>query len=192
MYADLVDIRGYIYCPEGCMRSDRTSVNTCIWVTILRLTLICCAISGLFCFAGDLPADDSWMGKIRHDHPRLFFNRETWPGVKARALGPERAFYDELRRMVDAYPAEIAHEYRGMSEADSLCADGTVAVVMRPRPREWGVDVGADKLTPVDAPPPARMGYRSSTRRLRLSCRGRRDVPRQGETDACGERRRLP
>ena len=30
--------------------------------------------------------DDAWIGKIRRDHPRLFFNADTWPAVKERAL----------------------------------------------------------------------------------------------------------
>ncbi len=28
---------------------------------------------------------DAWIGKIRKDHPRLFFNADTWPGVSKRA-----------------------------------------------------------------------------------------------------------
>ncbi len=32
----------------------------------------------------ELPA---WTDTIRADHPRLFFNAETWPEVRARALG---------------------------------------------------------------------------------------------------------
>ncbi|MBI3947866.1 MAG: HEAT repeat domain-containing protein, partial [Armatimonadetes bacterium] len=39
---------------------------------------------------------------VRQDHPRLFFSADTWPGVKARALGPERAAFEEMRRRVDA------------------------------------------------------------------------------------------
>lgn len=42
-----------------------------------------------------------WTGNIRADHPRLFFNADTWPGVKARALGEEREWYDRLKRLVD-------------------------------------------------------------------------------------------
>ena len=33
-------------------------------------------------------ADDAWMERIRTGHPRMFFNAETWPQVKARAEGP--------------------------------------------------------------------------------------------------------
>ncbi len=43
-----------------------------------------------------------WTARIRQDHPRLFFNAETWPHVRQRALGEESAWYDEIRRSVDA------------------------------------------------------------------------------------------
>lgn len=50
--------------------------------------------------------NDGWMGKIRGDHPRIFFNRDTWPAVKERALGPARDYYDQLKQRVDGYPDE--------------------------------------------------------------------------------------
>jgi hypothetical protein len=50
--------------------------------------------------------EPEWAGRIRKDHPRLFFNAETWPAVKARALGPERAYYDRLKERVDGLPRE--------------------------------------------------------------------------------------
>ena len=50
------------------------------------------------------PTDDSWMAKIRPGHPRMFFNAETWPQVKARAEGPARAARDALLKRCDKYP----------------------------------------------------------------------------------------
>ncbi|MFC1716088.1 heparinase II/III family protein [Candidatus Poribacteria bacterium] len=47
-----------------------------------------------------------WLPKIRKDHPRLFFNAETWPAVKERALNQERDWYDRLKRRVDGYPED--------------------------------------------------------------------------------------
>ena len=82
--------------------------------------------------------DDGWISSIRTDHPRLFFNADTWPAVKARALGPERAWYDDQKRMVDGYPDVIEPGYRGEFGASVVAADGTVTVVDKPRPREWG------------------------------------------------------
>jgi len=45
---------------------------------------------------------------VRPDHPRLFFNRDTWPAVKARALGEERAAFQALRSRVDEAAAKPA------------------------------------------------------------------------------------
>ena len=50
------------------------------------------------CVAGEPP---KWVEKIRKDHPRLFFNSQTWPAVRQRALGPERAWYLYIKGRVD-------------------------------------------------------------------------------------------
>ena len=42
-----------------------------------------------------------WKSSIREDHPRLFFNQDTWPAVKARALGEESKAFFEMRARVD-------------------------------------------------------------------------------------------
>ena len=34
--------------------------------------------------------------EIRPDHPRIFFNAETWPAIKERAYGENRAYLDKL------------------------------------------------------------------------------------------------
>ena len=41
---------------------------------------------------------------IRRGHPRLFFNAETWPAVKAAAEGPARSSFEALIRRCDGYP----------------------------------------------------------------------------------------
>ena len=51
---------------------------------------------------GDAETLPAWTGKIREDHPRLFFNAETWPDVRRRALGEEREWYERVRRGVDS------------------------------------------------------------------------------------------
>ena len=51
-----------------------------------------------------------WAAKIRTDHPRLFFNAETWPAVRARALGAERAWYEQFKGRVDRLAAELAKQ----------------------------------------------------------------------------------
>jgi heparin/heparan-sulfate lyase len=50
-----------------------------------------------------------WTSKIRRDHPRLFFNAETWPAVRARALGVERAWYEQFKGRVDKLETELAN-----------------------------------------------------------------------------------
>jgi hypothetical protein len=50
------------------------------------------------CVAGEMPG---WVEKIRKDHPRLFFNSQTWPAVRQRALGPEREWYLYIKGRVD-------------------------------------------------------------------------------------------
>lgn len=44
--------------------------------------------------------------RIRTDHPRLFFNAETWPAVKARALTVEQAHFNQMKARVDRIPLE--------------------------------------------------------------------------------------
>ena len=59
----------------------------------IAITVVCCAVGALLCAAAETP---NWEARIRRDHPRMFFNAETWPAVKARAEGPARAERDAL------------------------------------------------------------------------------------------------
>jgi len=54
--------------------------------------------------AAELP---EWTGRIRRDHPRLFFNADTWPEVRGRALGAENAWYTSTKQGVDRLLAEL-------------------------------------------------------------------------------------
>ncbi len=63
-------------------------------------------------FAPPFHAQTGWKQAIRKDHPRLFFNAQTLGAVKARALGPEAAHFERMKRRVDA---EIA---KSVSAAD--------------------------------------------------------------------------
>ena len=56
------------------------------------------ALSVTSASGADLP---DWTAKIRGDHPRLFFNVDTWPQVRGRALGAERAWYLSTKERVD-------------------------------------------------------------------------------------------
>ncbi len=83
-------------------------------------------------------ADDSWIARIREDHPRLFFNKDMWPQVKERAMREEREWYASLRRRVDRYPAHPVAQSNGTSPAYRKRADGGYDLVELARPREWG------------------------------------------------------
>jgi len=69
----------------------------------LTMLTLCILITGAIfngeCLAGELP---EWVGKIRKDHPRLFFDSETWPEVRKRALGPEQQWYHYIKGRVDS------------------------------------------------------------------------------------------
>ena len=51
-----------------------------------------------------------WTAKIRQDHPRLFFNSDTWPEVRRRALGAEHEWYLATKARVDRLLAELEGE----------------------------------------------------------------------------------
>ncbi|MBN2307784.1 MAG: heparinase II/III family protein [Candidatus Hydrogenedentes bacterium] len=59
-----------------------------------------------------------WAAKIRPDHPRLFFNADTWPAVRARAEGPERASYDDIKARVDALRSRLENAPQDTEPAD--------------------------------------------------------------------------
>jgi len=61
-------------------------------------------LSPLAGFAGPLP---DWTAEIRRDHPRLFFNADTWPAVRERALGRERSWYLRTKARVDKLRVEL-------------------------------------------------------------------------------------
>jgi len=42
--------------------------------------------------------------RLRPDHPRLFLNRDMWPGMRDRALGEGRAAYRNMQDIVDGLP----------------------------------------------------------------------------------------
>ena len=86
-------------------------------------------------------AADEWISKVRKDHPRLFFNRETWPDVKARALNQEKEWFSQLKDRVDnleRYLENPTKDSRGESPAFRKKPDGTYETVTLPKPTEWG------------------------------------------------------
>lgn len=79
---------------------------------------------------------------IRSDHPRLFFNSDTWPDVKARALNEEQEWFADLKKMVDSYPDYPTSESSRDDNADRMKPDGTIETIRLPRPTEWGTQAG--------------------------------------------------
>lgn len=54
--------------------------------------------------AASLP---EWTTNIRTDHPRLFFNTDTWPAVRHRALNEERDWYESIKSRVDRLATDL-------------------------------------------------------------------------------------
>ena len=81
---------------------------------------------------------DSWIAKIRTEHPRLFFNKETWPRIRERALHQEKDWYIALKKRVDRYPDNPTSESESEDFAYRQTADGKYETVKLPRPTEWG------------------------------------------------------
>ncbi|HOM82946.1 MAG: hypothetical protein GX785_06630 [Armatimonadetes bacterium] len=72
-----------------------------------RLLAVICLVYCSIAAAAAEPGLPEWTAKIRMDHPRLFFNRDTWPAVRERALGPEKKWYEQYKRRVDKLQEEI-------------------------------------------------------------------------------------
>lgn len=68
-------------------------------------------LSPLVVFGEELP---NWTAKIRADHPRLFFNADTWSEVRQRALGAEREWYSAVKARVD----RLMVEFKGKAEIE--------------------------------------------------------------------------
>jgi heparin/heparan-sulfate lyase len=61
-----------------------------------------------------------WSAAVRRDHPRLFFNRDTWPAVKARALGQEAETFSAMRaRVAELDPAKLEIRDYGRDAAEA-------------------------------------------------------------------------
>ena len=63
----------------------------------IRLATIAATLS----FAADAAPLPEWTQQIRPDHPRLFFNAQSWPRVRERALGAERDWYQRIQGQAD-------------------------------------------------------------------------------------------
>jgi len=63
----------------------------------LVMTVLDVLAAGAACAGDAAPAPDAWIDRIRRDHPRLFFNADTWPAVKQRALTVNQEHFAKVR-----------------------------------------------------------------------------------------------
>src|SRR5690554_6447820 len=69
---------------------------------ILIIHIIFLSISTI-CTSQELNSDEnhSWISSMSDDHPRLFFNKNSFNEIKERALNEEREIFDEIKNRVD-------------------------------------------------------------------------------------------
>ena len=95
-----------------------------------KISIVAFAVAGL-AWAGRgerLPEGVMPPDAIRADHPRLFFNADTWPAVVERANGPARAQRDALLARCDSYPDNPKCRNTGPVERRTVTtADGKTA-----------------------------------------------------------------
>ena len=71
------------------------------WLVYALVAFLLVAFCGSSILAEAPEKEADLPSQIRGDHPRLFFNRETWPAVRERAIGPAKAWYERYRGQVD-------------------------------------------------------------------------------------------
>jgi len=79
----------------------------------------------------------NWTQRIRTDHPRLFFNVDTWPAVRERALGAERRWYDTVRNRTDRLLAKLRNETRPKPQDLGPDAAAAAFVFLMTKDREY-------------------------------------------------------
>ena len=68
--------------PGGCSHQTRRSI-------LFIIPLV--AALALAASASSQAGDDAWLAKVRRDHPRMFFNADTWPAIKTHTLSDPAA-----------------------------------------------------------------------------------------------------
>lgn len=71
--------------------------------------------------------------EIRKSHPRLFFNSDTWPSIKAYADGAAKSELTELLRRCDTFPTNP------VCSGTEAPAPGWPPAIPLPHVKEWGV-----------------------------------------------------
>ena len=85
----------------NCFEAPQTAVTSIPRQMLLWLLAAILLLAFLTPNSGVAEELPSWTSSLRQDHPRLFFNKDTWPQVQARALGTEQQWYDQTKTRVD-------------------------------------------------------------------------------------------
>ena len=86
------------------MNQVRSASATVILLTLLSVSF--CVPAEAFGQSAAQPLPRDWQGRVRKEHPRMFFNARTWPQVKAYTLEHEKGYYDSIKRIVAGLPAK--------------------------------------------------------------------------------------
>jgi len=116
----------------------------------LCVGLVATAVAGE-CSGAELPA---WTPAIRPDHPRLFFNRDTWPAVAARAAGPEAP---ALLRLAAEEGPDVAVSLHSHEGVPAVLRPAYVPMAIQQAIRALAEALGAllqARGLPAGAPPP--------------------------------------
>ena len=89
------------------------------------------------CVASRPVTQPEWLGRIRKDHPRMFFNAEMWPKLVERSKGPAAAAREALVRRCRKYPADPVCTGTGQPvDREGLTVDSVHTGI--PPINEWG------------------------------------------------------
>jgi len=116
-----VTLRLVCILEDESMNHDANRISPAAWLPFFALIAF---FGEAYAQAETLP---DWTGRIRSDHPRLFFNSDTWPAVRDRALHEENGWYESVKRRVDRLANELE-------------------AVKRPATREMGPDAARAAL----------------------------------------------
>ena len=83
------------------MTPDYVATRLCVPAVLLVMLLLPGA-SGM----AQEDAAPEWLNRIRPDHPRLFFNADTWPAVEARTRGVNADHFEKVKEHADGVPDE--------------------------------------------------------------------------------------
>ncbi len=69
--------------------------------THMTIAIVAALLVAAACAVADDGDPHAFISKIRGDHPRLFFNADTWPTIRERALGERAEHFEKLKAYAD-------------------------------------------------------------------------------------------